>query len=313
MPTWSAAALSPGARIVSASRRTDIPALYGAWFLNRLDAGWCTYGPAGPPRACRASLRPEDVRWIVIWTRWPRPFLPVLDAVLARGFPVIANLTATALGGTPVEPGGPPPDRALAAARDLADRLPRGAVLWRYDPIFLSDRHDAAFHLDAFPRLADGLAGHVDRVVVSFVTRYGRRVAPDLARWEAETGDRLADPGLDRKVTLVGRLAALARDRGMVLSACCDPPLSAALDLPPAACNGAGWAPRAWPVLAALPPPRARPGRPGCTCLAEVDVGAYDTCTLGCRYSYGSADRATALARARRHDPDDPCLVPGGR
>ncbi|MBN1335024.1 MAG: DUF1848 family protein [Deltaproteobacteria bacterium] len=311
--SWSVAALSPEARVVSASRRTDIPALYGRWFGARLDAGGCTYVPAGPPRTCRASLRPEDVRWFVFWTRWPRPFLPVLDTVLARRFPVIVNLTVTALGGTAVEPGGPPARRALTAARALADRLPRAALTWRYDPIFLSDRYDEAFHLDAFARLAEDLAGRVDHVVVSFVTRYGRRVAPDLARWEIESGDRLADPSLDRKVALVGQLEEIARAHGLPLAACCDPALTEALGLPPASCNGAHQAPRAWPELATLPLPRRKPGRPGCTCVAEVDIGVYDTCTLGCRYSYGSKDQATARARARRHDPDAPCLVPEGR
>jgi hypothetical protein len=311
--TWSASDLSPSARVVSASRRTDIPALYGPWFLARLDAGWCEYQPAGPPRACRASLRPEDVRWFTFWTRWPRPFLPVLDAVLARGFPVIANLTITALGGTPVEPGGPPPDRALAAAQALSERLPHRALTWRYDPIFLSDRYDEAFHLDAFPRLCDALAGRADRVVVSFVTRYGRRVAPDLGRWEAESGDTLAAPGLERRAALVSRLAALARDRDLPLSACCDPDVTRTLGLPPSACNGADQAARAWPALVGLAPPPLRPGRPGCTCVTEVDVGTYDTCTLGCRYSYGSADRTTALGRARLHDPNAPGLVPGHR
>lgn len=305
---WSVASLDPRARVVSASRRTDIPALYCEWFLCRLEAGYADYIPAGPPRRYRASLLPQDVLWVNLWTRWPRPFLPALERLLARRFPVLVNLTITGLGDSPVEPGSPPADRALAAARELCERLPAGAVLWRYDPVFLSRRYDHDFHLENFQRLADGLAGLVDRAVISFVTPYGRRVAPDLRAYERDAGDRLVTAP-EPRLALASALASLSAARGLRLCTCCDEPLQHNMGLSPAGCNQHGWACRAWPELAAVRAPRPRPTRPGCACCLEVDIGCYDSCTLGCRYSYGSRNRATALQRTRSHDPEGSCLV----
>jgi DNA repair photolyase len=307
--TWKACQLSPEARAISASRRTDIPALYAPWFLARLRAGWAEYIPAGPPRRCRVSLAPTEVRWFVFWTRWPRPFREALSLLQRRRFPVLVNLTITGLGGSPVEPGCPSPTRALEAALELAERLPPGAIQWRYDPIFLSERYPEAFHRDAFARLADALAGHVDRVAISRVQAYGRRVRPDLRRYEAEHSDAVIAEQ-ERLSALALELQALAGQRGLELVVCADQPLREGLAARPAGCDSHAWAARVYPELTALRPPRHKPSRPGCACCAEVDIGVYDTCTMGCRYSYGSCDGATARRRAAAHDPQAPCLIP---
>jgi hypothetical protein len=60
--------------IISASRRTDIPAFYGAWFMNRIRAGHCeVINPFNQNQVARVSLKPEDVDVIVFWTRHGRP------------------------------------------------------------------------------------------------------------------------------------------------------------------------------------------------------------------------------------------------
>ncbi len=306
---WSLSKLRKTARAISASRRTDIPALYAPWFEARLEAGFAEYIPAGPPRRCRVSLRPEDVLWFVLWTRWPRPFDAALDTLRARRFPVLVNLTITGLGGTPVEPGSPPLDRAANAARAWVDRLPPGALLWRYDPVFLSARYDEAFHRERFQRIADALGPGFERVAISFVEPYGRRVAPDLRRYEADHDDALAPRDDPRQLDLARALQELARQRGLELVVCADSELAAALGARPAACDSHAWAVRTYPELAQLRPPRPKPTRPGCACCAEVDIGVYDTCTIGCRYSYGSCNQATARRRRARHDPAGACLI----
>ncbi len=307
---WSPHQLSPRARAISASRRTDIPALYAPWFRSRLAAGFAEYIPAGPPRRCRVSLLPEDVLWFVIWTRWSRPFEEALDQLLTARFPVLVNLTITGLGGTPVEPCAPATDRALAAAHHLTERLPPGAVQWRYDPVFLSERYDPGFHVERFARLADSLAGRVDRVAISFVQAYGRRVAPDLRGYERGHDDTLLSAQDHRRAALALDLQHLARERGIDLVVCADQGLQGLLGARPAACDSHAWAARVYPEVAALRPPRRKPTRPGCACCDEVDIGVYDTCTLGCRYCYASCDRGAAQRRATQHDPEGPCLIP---
>jgi Domain of unknown function (DUF1848) len=71
---WSFDNLSRTAVGRSVSRRTDVPALYGEWFLERMKAGFAEYEPAGPPRRIRCSLRPEDVTHFNFWSKWPALF-----------------------------------------------------------------------------------------------------------------------------------------------------------------------------------------------------------------------------------------------
>jgi hypothetical protein len=150
----------------------------------------------------------------------------------------------------------------------------------------------------------------VDRVAISFPVHYRRQVAPDLRAYTRETGDAVGLPGLAEQLDLGGGLVELARTAGLPIVACCATALQQGLGLAAAGCNDFAWARRAYFDLERHRNLRTRPCRAGCTCSEEHDIGVYDTCTLGCRYSYGSRDEATARARAAHHDPRAPCLLP---
>jgi hypothetical protein len=56
--------------IISASRRTDMPAFYSEWFMNRLREGYClVLNPFNPWQVARISLVPESVDAIVFWSK----------------------------------------------------------------------------------------------------------------------------------------------------------------------------------------------------------------------------------------------------
>ena len=58
--------------IISASRRTDIPAFYAKWMVHRLREGYCTVpNPCNRNQVSSISLCAEDVEVIVFWTRNP--------------------------------------------------------------------------------------------------------------------------------------------------------------------------------------------------------------------------------------------------
>jgi hypothetical protein len=307
---WSVEKLSPGAVGVSASRRTDIPALFSRWFGRRLEEGFAEYVPLGPPRRVRRSLRPEDVTHFNFWTKWPRPFFPVLDRVLEIGYPVLWNVTVTGLGGTEVEPHVPSAARVVASISELSRRVSPSAIVWRYDPIFVSAHYGRAHHREIFRRLAAALAGQVDRVAVSFVTLYKRQVEPDLRAYEQGSGDRLETLALEAQIELGEELRGIAREAGLPLTVCCNPELRRAIGGSRSGCNSFDWARRAYPDLERHPRLKDRPTRGDCGCSLEVDIGVYDTCVLGCRYSYASCNLDKARRNFVRHDPKAACLIP---
>ncbi len=111
--------------IISASRRTDIPAFYTPWLLARLRAGWCdTVNPFRPSQVTRVSLLPEDVAAIVFWTRDARPLLPHLAELEARGHRFYFQYTLT---GYPraLEPSTPDVTVAVETIHRLAAQIGR--------------------------------------------------------------------------------------------------------------------------------------------------------------------------------------------
>ena len=292
--------------IVSASRRTDLPAFYARWFANRLRAGWCEVAnPFNPRQVSRVSLRREDVDAIVFWTRHARPFFDVLPALDAAGHRYLFQYTITGYG-RPVERRTPSLPVAVSTFNELAARLPAGAVIWRYDPILVGPAFPAAYHREAFARIAAGLEGSARRVVISLVDPYvkTRRRLGRVLRWGTDlAGDPGSWPGLDE---LLRRLVSIGRDHGLRVEACAEARDLAPLGIGPTKCVDDR-------LLSALfggtwPAGRDRGQRAACRCIPSKDIGRMDTCRFGCRYCYATRSDAAAHARHAAHDPATPSL-----
>ena len=306
--SWTVENLSPQATCVSISRRTAVPAFYGEWFKNRLAAGYAEYIPKGPPRRCHCSLSPADVIYFVYWTKNPAPFLPVLAEVLEIGFPVLWNVTITGLAGTIVEPHVPSVNAVVASVRQLSKMVLPSAIMWRYDPVFMSALYGQDFHVETFSRLAGELAGHVDRIAVSFVDL--SRAGSDARRYQNETKDHLESVPLTKQVDLVGQLHDVGAAVGLELTLCGSEELQQATGNPASGCNSLKWASRVYPELHNAPALKNRPNREGCCCVAEKDIGCYSTCRHGCGYCYGNISYEKAAENFQRHDPLGPCIIP---
>ena len=158
--------------IISASRRTDIAAFYAPWFMNRVRAGFCSVpNPMNRKQVSQISLAPADVDAIVFWTRDPRPLLPHMAELDARGFHYYFQFS---LLGYPrqIDPKSPSTRIALNAFRHLAEHIGPERVIWRYDPMVFSAITPPSYHETQFGRLAEELRGSTHRCVVSVVDIY---------------------------------------------------------------------------------------------------------------------------------------------
>lgn len=285
--------------------RTDIPAFYGEWFLNRLRAGFCrVVNPFNRAQHMRVSLSPGDVDGFVFWTKNLTPFLPVLAEVRERGFPFVIQHT---INGYPRELESRVVDatQSVGNLHEVARRYGRDAAVWRYDTIVLTTSTDWAWHRANFARLAAALEGATDECVVSFVQMY-RKTRVHMAAAEVESGFRFLDASDVEKCAMLEELAGVARDHGMRLSLCAQPQLLTT-GVEPAHCVDARRMERVSgrPIKAVVKGPRE-----GCLCYASRDIGEYDTCPHGCIYCYAVQDRQRALARWRLHDPQGAYLFP---
>jgi len=298
--------------IVSASYRTDIPAFYGRWFLNRFRAGWVK---AVNPYGRQISTIPlrAGIDGYVFWSRNPGPFQAALGEVRAAGYPFILHYTIT---GYPrrLERSVIDPARSVALIRDLAARHGPDAVVWRYDPVLVTSLTPPSWHLETFAALAAALAGAVNEVVVSFASLY-RKTERNLALAAAAgEGFEWVDPPCEEKQALLTRFTGLARAQRMRLSLCAQP----GLVVPGADSGRCVDARRLERVAAAWGRPRSIPAkprgtRPGCQCHESRDIGEYDTCPHGCVYCYAVGSRDVARMRVAEHDPDSEFLFPPPR
>lgn len=84
-------------KIISISRRTDIPAFYGDWFMGRLKNGFAGVVNPFSGQKYIVSLRPQDVICFVFWSKDFSHFLENLKIIDSSGYRFYLNYTVTAL------------------------------------------------------------------------------------------------------------------------------------------------------------------------------------------------------------------------
>lgn len=284
--------------IISASRRTDIPACYADWFFRRLEEAYvCVANPFNPRSISRISLETDVVDAIVFWTKNPIPMLPRLGALSA--YPCLYQFTLTPYG-RDLETGLPDKEtQLLPAFRALAKAVGPERVVWRYDPILFTDVYTPAWHLSAFSHYAAELSGCTQRVIISFVDLY-------VKTRKNLQATALTQPAPEELISFASSLRACAQQHGMTMQTCAEEIDLAAVGIPHGACIDQALLERI--IGAPLQIPRHSGQRSACLCAESIDIGAYDTCTNGCRYCYANTSAASIAAHGRIYDPDSPIL-----
>lgn len=292
--------------IISASRRTDIPALYSEWFLNRVRAGWCLVpNPFNSRQVSRVSLKPENVDAVIFWSKNPAPMMPHLDELDARGLRYCFLFT---LNDYPpeLEPNVPPLRNRMEVFTQLAKRLGPLRVIWRYDPIIISNRTSVQSHLEKFAMLVQSLEGSTSRVIVSILDWYQKtdRRLMDLEK-EGYAFDREA---LQRPSTgsLLSDMGRMAKEAGMEIYTCAEPTDFSQFGVPPGRCIDDALLRRIWPSIASFVKDPSQ--RKDCLCVSSKDIGMNDTCVHGCAYCYSTRNLQVAVRRHKEHDPASPAL-----
>ena len=153
--------------IISVSRRCDIPRFQFDWFMERLYEGFVeTANPYNVKQISCVSLLPQDVDVFAFWTRDPKHILANADDLEKRGFPFYVMVSLT---GYPalLEPNMPPAEEVINTIKELSRKIGNDRIIWRYDPIILTNVTDTDFHMRNFCALAKNLAGAVKRVIIS--------------------------------------------------------------------------------------------------------------------------------------------------
>lgn len=291
--------------IISASRRTDIPAFYSKWFRNRIQEGYCTVpNPFNAKQVSRISLRPRDVDVIVFWTRYAGPLLPYLDELDRRGIRYYFLYT---LMHNPreLDPKSPSHEKSIDTFCRLADRVGKEKMVWRYDPIVFTSLTDADFHGETYQRIAEKLKGYTRKCIISVVDIY--RKATGRLRLLEKKGIKILEPPEQEFNRLISHIADTGLANDMEVRTCAEEQGLCSQAILPGKCIDDELIRKVFGLdFAARKDPSQRPA---CGCVSSRDIGMYDTCRFGCVYCYAMASFERARERYQQHDPTSPSLT----
>ena len=285
--------------IISASRRTDIPAFYGEWFTRRLRDGFVVIPhPFNAHRFSIQSLNADNVEAIVFWSKNPFPFFTYLPEIDHLGFHnrYLFYFTLNPYFQTVFEPNLPSLSKRLDTFSKLADTIGQKRIIWRYDPIIFCQGNlklDLIFHKRSFSQLIKFLHPFTKKVVVSFLDYY-KKNQRFFKTLEKQYGIEMLEPDLKDVDDLSKNITEVASSFGIEVFGCCEKTeFSEVMNrngIKPGRCI------HFRDIETALPevkiPEKLHKKDPGqrenCGCTISKDIGAYHTCWYRCGYCYAT-------------------------
>lgn len=284
--------------ILSVSRRTDIPGYYAEWFYNRIKEGFlCVRNPMNPHQVSEIRITPDVVDCIVFWTKNPLPMMERLDEL--KAYPFYFQFTLTGYGND-VEENLPDKKTAMIPVfQELSERIGKERVIWRYDPIFFSDRYTVEYHIETFRKMTEALNGYTDKCVISFLDLYPKikKNMEGLSYYELEENELKT---FAKEISQIARQNHISvgscaekmdlEDCGIVHNCCIDKVLIEKL------------------IGCELEVGKDKNQRAECGCVESIDIGTYDTCRNGCAYCYANSGAKNVEKNTAKYDPMSPIL-----
>ncbi len=259
--------------IISVSRRTDIVALYSQWFIEQIEQGYSIVeNPYNPKQKSIISLKPEDVDFIVFWTRYPQPILPHLKKLDIMGYKYYFMVT---INNYPkeFESFNPKVEKTIKSLKKLSEIIGKSRVIWRYDPIILTSITNEKWHLNNFSNILENIHSYIGKIIVSLVDKY-RKNTKFLKYIDKKYG--LFTPS--KKFAF--KLLKIAESYKITVQSCSEG--TRLLPIKSGACID----PKILHIKKEFKKDKNQ--RSQCLCSQSKDIGKYDTCIFKCNYCYAS-------------------------
>ena len=320
--------------IVSASRSTDIPAFYADWFFHRLKVGYSSW--TNPFNGVNSYISYHNTRFIVFWSKNPKPLLKHLDELKNRNIDCYIQYTLNDYEREGLENGVPPLVERIESFKRLVDKLGKGRVIWRFDPLILTDQVNIDELLGKIEHIGDQLYGYTEKMVFSYadIASY-RKVKANLEKnhvnyreWEPDQMEdfavrlstlnqkwnyKLATCGEKIDIEKYGILHNKCVDDDLIIRfAFKDKTLMEFLGVDVKTVENSLFGTEPIPenaiMLNATQYAIKRKNnsdkgqRQFCGCIASKDIGEYNTCPHLCEYCYANASKEVAVSNWERHE-----------
>ena len=280
--------------ILFASGRTDIPAFYSNWFINRVKAGFVDVrNPFNQKLVSRIYF--SDVDLIMFCSKNPLPMINKLDILKV---PVLFHVTITPYS-KDVEPNIPDKRLIIEGVKKLSLVLGIDNVVVRYDPIFLSDKYNVDYHIRAFDKLCKNLNGYVNKIIVSFMDEYKNvRSNRGILRYRTITKEDYKRIG--------EAFSKSAMDNGMSVQTCFENNDLTQYGFIRGECLSHELA---YILTGKMFKSSNVRKEKKCECVQMVDIGDYNSCMHMCKYCYANYDEKAVSSNFERHDDNSSLLI----
>lgn len=329
--------------ILSVSRATDVPAFYSEWFFNRLKRGYCRW--RNPFNGADTYVSLNDVRFIVFWSKNPAPLIPYISRLHEHGINCYIQYTLNDYEDERLEPAVPPLQHRIDTFKRLSEMPGVGAVVWRFDPLILTDKIGIDDLLRKIEEIGNQLTGYTEKLVFSFadIASY-RKVSGNLTshgiNYQEWTESEMLDfaqqlSQLNHRNGWNFRLVTCAEkidldEYGIAHNRCIDDELIVRivwqdtelmkylgmdiLQSMPDLFGQPTLPEGAIPLDGSRYAVRTRQNRDSgqrklCGCIAAKDIGQYNTCPHGCLYCYANTSPDSARRNFLHHNPDAETII----
>ena len=283
--------------IINTGCRTDIPAFYSKWLINRIREGYVLVrNPYNPNQVTRYNLSPDVVDCLAFCTKNPEPMLKYLDEIDKYKQYWFVTITPY---GKDIEPNVPNKEKVMESFKKLSEHIGVDAIGWRYDPIFIGNNFDVNKHIYYFEKIAKELKNYTHNCTISFLDLYEKvkRNAPEIKL-----------PNQEEQIQIAKAFSKIGKENNMVVHSCCEKTYLSQYGLKCNGCMSKEIVEKA--IGCNLNPPNSRKNlRESCNCLMGNDIGAYNTCGHLCKYCYANANKGLVIENMKKHNDNSPFLI----
>lgn len=327
--------------IISASRSTDIPAFYAKWLINRLSKGYCVWYNPFNKQPSYVSFAKTKV--IVFWTKNPAPLIPYLDELDRYGIKYYFQFTLNDYENEGFEPRVPPLQERIDTFKQLSTRIGKEKVIWRFDPIILTQEVTPRVLLNKIWHIGNEIKGYTDKLVFSFIDVMSyRKVQLNLISGTNYFTKNNIDSAELTELQMHEIASGIAKlrdywkenDWNLQLATCAEKIDLSKYGIEHNQCIDGNLIERLWgndyelkyylhtgqlpekDIFGEYPPiPSVRKDlkdkgqRKTCKCTDSKDIGMYNTCPHLCVYCYANTSNKKVMDNMRLHVNDEDSII----
>lgn len=284
--------------ILSASRRTDIPAFYSDWFFERIiDKEIYVRNPINKNQVSILKINPEVVDCIVFWTKNPKDMILKLNKL--KDYNYYFQFTINSYS-KDIEENLPQKIFLIDEFKKLSDLIGSDRIIWRYDPIILTPRYTVDYHIEYFQKIAYKLKGYTKKSVISFLDHY-KKIEKNLFKINSveisdinkkKIGKYFSEIGKSLNIDIETCAENFSLDEyGINNSSCIDRKLIEKI------------------IGYELKIKKDLNQRKECGCIESIDIGAYNSCMNGCLYCYANNSKNSIDLNIRKYNKNSKLII----